>query len=105
MDTKLLTIHTLVCILSSSTEEPAVRPIITSKPDIFRALVGIVSHSDSLGEVRDKVGGLDGFAYVQEHGSPKGKSKVVAFFKLLLDGGSSDQVVQDYKDVDAIVRR
>ncbi|KAK7323286.1 hypothetical protein VNO77_26752 [Canavalia gladiata] len=46
-------------------------------------------------EVREKVGTLDGIVYVQGHGSAKGKSKAVALLKLLLDGGSSDKIIED----------
>ncbi|XP_027343071.1 U-box domain-containing protein 11-like [Abrus precatorius] len=49
-----------------------------------------------VGEVRDKVGALDGIVYVQEHGSAKGKSKAVALLKFLLDGRSNNQIEDLY---------
>ncbi|RDX66981.1 U-box domain-containing protein 4, partial [Mucuna pruriens] len=69
-----------------------------TKENAVAALLNLVRYGGErlVGEIRDKVGALDGIAYVQDHGSPKGKSKAVAFLKLLLDGGgSSGEIVQD----------
>ncbi|ESW20920.1 hypothetical protein PHAVU_005G025800 [Phaseolus vulgaris] len=73
-----------------------------TKENAVAALLNLVRYGSErvVGEVRNKVGTLDGISYVQEHGSPKGKSKAVAFFKLLLDGGSSGEIVQDLYPVD-----
>lgn len=68
-----------------------------TKENAVAALLNLVRYGSErvVGEVKNKVGALDGISYVQEHGSPKGKSKAVAFFKLLLDGGSSGEIAQD----------
>ncbi|BAT93373.1 U-box domain-containing protein 1-like [Vigna umbellata] len=68
-----------------------------TKENAVAALLNLVRYGSErvVGEVKNKVASLDGISYVQEHGSPKGKSKAVAFFKLLLDGGSSAEIAQD----------
>ncbi|KAK7401359.1 hypothetical protein VNO78_12780 [Psophocarpus tetragonolobus] len=74
-----------------------------TKENAVAALLNLVRCGSErvFGEVKVKIGALDGITYVQEHGSPKGKSKAVAFLKLLLDGGSSGEVVQDLYPVDS----
>lgn len=75
-----------------------------TKENVVAALLNLVRCGSErvVGELRDKDGVLDGIAYVQEHGSTKGKSKAVAFLKLLLDGGgSSGEVVEDLYPVES----
>ncbi|CAJ1958935.1 unnamed protein product [Sphenostylis stenocarpa] len=74
-----------------------------TKENAVAALLNLMRYGSErvVGEVRSNVGALDGIAYVQEHGSPKGKSKAMVFFKLLLDGGSSGDIVQDLYPVDS----
>ncbi|KAG5049200.1 hypothetical protein AAZX31_04G125900 [Glycine max] len=95
---KVSGVSVLTMMLSSESGSCSLR----TKENAVAALLNLVRCGSErvFREVRDKVGGLDGIAYVQEHGSPKGKSKAVAFFKLLLDGGSSGEVVQDLYPVD-----
>ncbi|XP_020236290.1 protein spotted leaf 11 [Cajanus cajan] len=70
-----------------------------TKENAVAALLNLVRCGSEkvVGEVRDKVGALDGIAYVQEHGSAKGKSKAIAFFKLLLDG----EIAEDLYPLDS----
>ncbi|KAL2337200.1 hypothetical protein Fmac_011646 [Flemingia macrophylla] len=70
-----------------------------TKENAVSALLNLVRYGSQkvVGEVRDNVWTLDGITYVQEHGSAKGKSKAVAFLKLLVDG----EIVEDLYPVES----
>ncbi|TKY49719.1 U-box domain-containing protein 2 [Spatholobus suberectus] len=96
---KVSGISTLAMMLCSESGSCSLR----TKENAVAALLNLVRCGSErvVGEVREKVGAMDGIAYVQEHGSAKGKSKAVAFLKLLLDDGSNGQIVEDLYPVES----